>query len=133
MHLQLISKIENKEAIENIDSIIEVSDGVMIDRTDLSLDSSIEKIPYYQKMVLEKARIYEKIGIIATDMMLNIMESPENVFNQVVMSNLYFEKTSLLSPLRTGCREENRREYKVRTLEAPADVTERKCEAGLGQ
>ena len=65
--------------------------------------------------------------------MLNIMESPENVFNQVVMSNLYFEKTSLLSPLRTGCREENRREYKVRTLEAPGDVTERKCEAGLGQ
>ncbi len=74
-HLQVISKIENKEAIENIDSIIAVSDGVMIDRTDLSLDSSIEKIPFYQKMVLEKAREKEKIGIIATDMMLDMSES----------------------------------------------------------
>ena len=61
--------------------------------------------------------------------MLSVMESPQSVFNQAVMSNLYFEKTILLSPLRTGCREENRREYKERSLEAPADITKRKCKA----
>ncbi len=47
----------------------------MIDRSDLSLEASIEKLPLYQKEILKMARQYEKIGIIASDISLDITES----------------------------------------------------------
>ena len=75
-HLQLIAKIENDRAMEYLDDIIKVSDGVMVARGDLGVEMSIEKLPYYQKLILKKAREYEKTAIVATDF-LHTME--ENV------------------------------------------------------
>ncbi len=74
-HIQLISKIETQDGLDNLEEIVKVSDGVMIDRSDLSLEASIEKLPLYQKEILKMARQYEKIGIIASDISLDITES----------------------------------------------------------
>jgi len=74
-HIGIISKIETQEGLDNLEDIVKVSDGVMIDRSDLSLEASMEKIPFYQKQVLAMARKYEKVGIIATDTLIDINES----------------------------------------------------------
>ena len=74
-HIQLISKIETQDALDNLESIVKASDGVMIDRSDLSLEAEIEKLPLYQKTILSMARKYEKTGIIASDMLMDITES----------------------------------------------------------
>ena len=74
-HIQLISKIETQDALDNLEEIVKASDGVMIDRSDLSLEAEIEKLPLYQKKILNMARKYEKTGIIASDMLMDITES----------------------------------------------------------
>jgi len=49
-------KIETQEAIDNIDEIIEVSDGVMIARCDLEIEVPIERLPTYQRIISEKCQ-----------------------------------------------------------------------------
>ena len=71
-HIEVISKIENAISIENIDEIVKVSDGLMVARGDLGIEMSLEKLPLYQKTILQKAREYEKIGIVATDLLMSM-------------------------------------------------------------
>ena len=66
-HIGIISKIENEDAILNIDAILKVSDGVMVSRGDLGLNMDIEKLPYLQKEILAKASLNQKIGLISSD------------------------------------------------------------------
>ena len=75
-HLQIISKIENKNAIESIDAILKVSDGVMIARGDLGVEMEIEKIPSIQKKIATKSKEKEKICIIATEMLSSMQDNP---------------------------------------------------------
>ena len=74
-HINVISKIENQEAIDNLDEIISVSDGVMVARGDLANELSFERLPYFQKLILSKAREYEKVGIVATDFLMSMEEN----------------------------------------------------------
>ena len=74
-HMNIIAKIENNLAIEYLDDIIKVSDGVMVARGDLGVELSIEKLPYYQKMILKKAREHEKTAIVATDFLHTMEEN----------------------------------------------------------
>ena len=71
-HISIISKIENSMAINNIDEICKVSDGLMVARGDLGIEASLEKLPYFQKLILNKAREYEKVGIVATDFLMSM-------------------------------------------------------------
>lgn len=71
-HCELIAKIENAKAIENIDEIAKVSDGLMVARGDLGISMSIEKLPLYQKTILKSANEYNKIGIVATDLLMSM-------------------------------------------------------------
>lgn len=73
-HIEVISKIENMSAINNLEEIIKVSDGVMVARGDLAIEVSFEKLPTLSKMILNKSREYEKIGIVATDFLLSMEE-----------------------------------------------------------
>lgn len=74
--MQIISKIENRTAIEEIEGILKVSDGVMIARGDLGIEMQLEKIPSIQKKIAGLAKENEKICIIATEMLSSMQENP---------------------------------------------------------
>ena len=74
-HMQIISKIENKTAIDEINGILKVSDGVMIARGDLGIEMELEKIPSIQKKIATLAMENEKICIIATEMLSSMQEN----------------------------------------------------------
>lgn len=74
-HIEIISKIENPDAINNLDEIIKVSDGIMVARGDLSVELSLERLPYFQKNILLKTRENEKISIVATDLLSSMEQN----------------------------------------------------------
>ncbi len=69
--MKIISKVECKDALENLDDIIDESDYLLIDRGDLSKEIPIEKIPFTQKIILHKAKKANKGVYVAT----NLLES----------------------------------------------------------
>jgi len=70
----VIAKIERREALENIDEIISVSDGIMVARGDLGVETPIEKIPNVQKMLIRKANTSGKPVITATQMLRSMVD-----------------------------------------------------------
>ncbi|MEO8650115.1 MAG: pyruvate kinase [Acidobacteriota bacterium] len=72
----LVSKIEKAEAIANLDEIIAESDGVMVARGDLGVETSVEHVPVYQKRIIEKAIAGDKFVITATQMLQSMIDSP---------------------------------------------------------
>ena len=72
----LVAKIEKAEAIENLDEIIAVTDGVMVARGDLGVETSVELVPVYQKRIIEKAVANDKFVITATQMLQSMIVSP---------------------------------------------------------
>jgi len=71
--VKVISKIETKKGVSNIDRLIRVSDGVMIARGDLGHDVSFEKVPMIQKMITKKCNKKKKMSITATEMMSSMV------------------------------------------------------------
>ncbi|MDQ6788211.1 MAG: pyruvate kinase [Acidobacteriota bacterium] len=72
----LVAKIEKAEAIENLDSIIDATDGVMVARGDLGVETSVELVPVYQKQIIEKSVIKDKFVITATQMLQSMILEP---------------------------------------------------------
>ncbi len=72
--IPVIAKIERKEALENIDEIILASDGIMVARGDLGLETPIEKIPNVQKRLIRKANDSGKPVITATQMLRSMVD-----------------------------------------------------------
>ncbi len=71
-HLQIISKIENDYAVDDIDNIIKVSDGIMIARGDLGAQIPLERIPGIQKKIISKCHSKGIISIVATELLSNM-------------------------------------------------------------
>lgn len=72
----IISKIETEEALENIDDILDESDGIMIARGDLAIEIPREQVPMIQKNLIRKATEKQKITITATQMLETMINSP---------------------------------------------------------
>ena len=70
-----IFKIETKNAIKNLDKIFKVGSNFLIDRGDLSKDIKIEKVPIFQRLILEKARKKQKNIFIATNFLESMIEN----------------------------------------------------------
>ena len=73
---RIISKIESKMGIENIDEIIDESDGIMVARGDLGVELPMEMLPTIQKEIIRKCREKGKFAIVATEMLASMYTSP---------------------------------------------------------
>ncbi len=90
--IRVISKIEKAEAVRNIDAILRETDGVMVARGDLGVEIDLERVPIVQKMVLRKALKLGKPSIVATQMLLSMVESPRPTRAEVNdVANAVFE------------------------------------------
>jgi len=91
---QIISKIEAKSAIDNLDEIIAVSDGIMVARGDLGIEIPLEEVPYWQKVMIKKC-IEKGIPVItATQMLQTMVENPFPTRAEVSdVANATFDQT----------------------------------------
>jgi pyruvate kinase len=72
----IIAKIEKAEALNDLDNIINECDGVMVARGDLGVETAVESVPFYQKQIIAKANVAEKLVITATQMLESMTHEP---------------------------------------------------------
>jgi pyruvate kinase len=81
--IPVIAKIEKLSAIEEIDEIARVSDGLMVARGDLGVEGSVERVPGFQKRIVEAAARKARPVIIATQMLESMIENPHATLAEV--------------------------------------------------
>jgi len=75
-YLPVIAKIEKPQAVNEIDKIVKVTDGIMVARGDLGIEMSPQEVPIAQKKIISLANKYKKVCIVATQMLESMIEHP---------------------------------------------------------
>lgn len=95
--IPVIAKIEKAEAVDNLSSILDVSDGVMIARGDLGVELSSEKVPVLQKKIIKAANETDRVVITATQMLDSMISNPRPTRAEASdVANAVFDGTDAL-------------------------------------
>ena len=90
--MKIISKVESQTGVENLDEIIDESDGIMVARGDLGVEVAVEKLPIIQKNMISRCREKERFVIVATEMLASMYESSRPTRAEVTdISNAVFD------------------------------------------
>lgn len=73
---QVLAKIEKRDALTNLDAIIDASDGILVARGDLAVEVGNERVPVLQKKIIRKCNVRGKSVIIATQMLMSMVDNP---------------------------------------------------------
>lgn len=117
--IDLIAKIESRSGVNNIDAILEVSNGIMVARGDLGVEIPYEELPAIQKMLIDKCRLSGKRCITATEMLESMINQPRPTRAEISdVANAVYDGTSaiMLSGETAGGK------YPVQSVEAMARI-----------
>ena len=74
--IEIIAKIESRTGVNNLDTIVEVCDGIMVARGDLGVEVPFEELPNIQKSIIKACRVHGKRSITATEMLESMIKQP---------------------------------------------------------
>ncbi|MBX4201162.1 pyruvate kinase [Candidatus Parcubacteria bacterium] len=96
-NIPIIAKIERGTAMDSIDKIIRESDGIMIARGDLGIEMPLEELPILQKELIRQAHWHKKSAMVATQMMLSMVEKSHPTYAEVTdVANAVFDGADTL-------------------------------------
>lgn len=120
--ISLIAKIENRSGIDNIESICEECDGIMIGRGDMGVEIPFEELPVIQKKLITKCRMLGKRVITATEMLESMIYNPRPTRAEISdVANAVYDGTSAI--MLSG--ETAAGKYPVLTVETMAKIAEK--------